>query len=255
MLSPLAYTLLRNRIARGRWKNPLRNYLAKKGYTVDVQTDGIIMRCHFGDNRTEQLLAEGRHDERDNLKRVTKLLPKGGTFVDIGANCGLFTLYAAKAIGSKGTVLAIEPLPQLANRITTNVELNAVTNIHLVQGGVGPKKDTLTLYAVPYQLGQSSMVRTPGAKAVKVPVQPLTTILKASAITSIDVLKIDIEGYEDQALLPFFKTAPKSLWPKHIFMEVEHRNHWQTDCIATLAKLGYKKAWNNKNDMLLTLTR
>lgn len=252
LLPTLAHTLLRHRIARGNLKKPLRTYLARKGYTTDVQTDGILMRCHFGDNRTEQLLAEGRNTERDNLKRVTKHLPKGGTFVDVGANCGLYTVHAAKAVGGKGTVLAIEPLPQLVERTATNVELNNLTNVQLVHGGVGPTKGTLTLYAVPNQLGQSSMVKTPGAKAQKVPVQPLQSIVKASGLKRINVLKIDIEGYEDQALLPFFKTAPKTLWPQHIFMEVEHRAKWQTDAVKSLARLGYKTAWSNKNDILLS---
>lgn len=255
ILSPLAYTLLRKRLARGRLKNPLRNYLGRAGYTVDVPVDGLTLRCHFGDNRTEQLLAEGRNDERDNLKRITARLPKGGTFVDIGANCGLFTLFAARAVGARGKVLAIEPLPMLAKRITTNLDLNNLTNVTLVHGGVGPKNDILTLHAVPYQLGQSSMMKTPDSKPVKVKIQPLSSIVKTAALKRIDLLKIDIEGYEDQALLPYFKTAPKTLWPKHIFMEVEHANLWKTDCIKTLTNLGYKKTWGNKNDMLLSLSK
>lgn len=253
LLTRAAYGLLRRHLARGTTKKPLRAYLARKGFTVDVPVDGLWLRCHFDDNRTEQLLAEGRNTERDNLRLIAAYLPAGGTFVDIGANCGLYTVFGARAAGPKGRVLAIEPLPQMAERTALNVALNGLDNVTLVHGAVGPEEGTLTFHALPHQLGQSSMIEVPGSVPLKVQVRPLLALVKEAGIQRIDVLKIDVEGYEDQALLPFFTHAPKSLWPAHLFMETERSGQWREDCTARLLALGYRVAWSSKNDMLLAL--
>ncbi len=51
-------------LARGALKRPLRRTLRKRLHVVDVALDGIKLRCHMGDNFTENAIVEGRsaHD-------------------------------------------------------------------------------------------------------------------------------------------------------------------------------------------------
>jgi hypothetical protein len=84
-----------------------------------------------------------------------------------------------------------------------------------------------------------------------VAVAPLCAILDTAHIDRVDALKIDIEGYEDRALIPFINTAPRHLWPRRILIEICHSNRWATDCLQVLVNAGYDKVSSGKKDALL----
>jgi hypothetical protein len=84
-------------------------------------------------------------------------------------------------------------------------------------------------------------------------VKPLIDICAEFAIASISAIKIDVEGYEDRALLPFFRSAPKSLWPRVILMEISSSHAWCEDCLRQLQEMGFHIKWQSKRDALLTL--
>ena len=56
-------------------------------------------------------------------------------------------------------------------------------------------------------------MRTAEAETVSVPCRPLLAILDEAGITTIDALKIDVEGAEDLALVPFLRDAPPACCP------------------------------------------
>lgn len=177
-----------------------------------------------------------------------------GVVVDVGANAGLFALMAASHMGT-GTLVAIEPQPVLFRRLQTNLvdmnpELAMRVRMHLFACAVGPERGELTLN-VPDQLGQASLHAIEGAMPLSVSVKPLSDVLNEAKLTHIDVLKIDIEGFEDQALFPFFETKNKALWPRAIVMEHCHRTRWARDCEHLLTGLGYKLTEKNRTDMIL----
>jgi hypothetical protein len=70
----------------------------------------------------------------------------------------------------------------------------------------------------------------------------------------VDSLKIDIEGYEDRALLPWLRSAPQAAWPRAIVIEHIHPEQWGEDCMAALAALGYRAVGQAEYNTLLTLT-
>jgi len=59
----------------------------------------------------------------------------------------------------------------------------------------------------------------PDGPAVRVPCRPLTAMLKLAGISSIDAIKIDIEGAEHLALAPFLREAPEPLLPRLVLIE------------------------------------
>ena len=66
-------------------------------------------------------------------------------------------------------------------------------------------------------------------------------------------MKIDIEGHEDRALVPFLQNAPKELWPKRIVLEHAHEKQWQLDLIKALAKSEYTLMGTTRANSLFQL--
>jgi hypothetical protein len=82
---------------------------------------------------------------------------------------------------------------------------------------------------------------------------PLLEIVENAKLPRIDAMKIDVEGYEDRVLLPFFATAARSLWPRSIYMETLHAQRWATDCLKELLAIGYRVEGESKGDVRLLL--
>ena len=72
-------------------------------------------------------------------------------------------------------------------------------------------------------------------------------------ITSIDAIKIDVEGVEDMVLIPFFNNALRSLWPKCIVIEHAHHKDWKNDLLWYLKEKGYFIRKKDSSNMILIL--
>ena len=101
-------------------------------------------------------------------------------------------------------------------------------------------------------LGASHIVTgNTSSKAIKVPSLRLQRILEESGASHVDALKINIEGFEDRALIPFFKEAPQILWPRAVVIEHLSKNEWLDDCIADMRALGYAETGKTRSNTLL----
>jgi hypothetical protein len=101
-------------------------------------------------------------------------------------------------------------------------------------------------------LGASHIVTgTAGTNAIKVPSLRLQRILEEAGVTKVDALKIDIEGFEDRALVPFFREAPPTLWPRAVVIEHLSRGEWQADCIADMISRGYREVGKTRSNTFL----
>ncbi|WP_231875920.1 FkbM family methyltransferase [Gluconobacter japonicus] len=177
---------------------------------------------------------------------ISHHLPRGGTFVDIGANMGFFSLYAAQR---DARVIAIEPNRTLFDRLTTNMALNGL-KADLFQVAVGDHVGAGLLVQTNKDFGSGRMGEDgPGDR---VHVRPLLDILYQCDVTAIHVLKIDIEGYEDRALLPFFRDAPVTLLPDHIIMEDTESARWTQDVFPVLRRAGYERRGRSRGNILLS---
>jgi FkbM family methyltransferase len=68
---------------------------------------------------------------------LSKLLEPGGTFIDVGANIGLYSLAAARIVGPDGRVLAFEPSPRERGLLERNVARNSLTQVVVDSRGLG----------------------------------------------------------------------------------------------------------------------
>ena len=80
----------------------------------------------------------------------------------------------------------------------------------------------------------------------------LLALLRERGIERIDALKIDVEGAEDTVLAPFFRAAPRSLWPELILLE-DTRILWGMDLFGLLDQCGYRAVARTRLNVMLTL--
>jgi FkbM family methyltransferase len=118
---------------------------------------------------------------------VRSLLHPGMTIVDVGANVGYYTLMFAQAIGSTGRIIAIEPSPENLPELRLNVDRNKLRNVKIISKAVGNERKLIGLRS-----GINSGVVRDDVPAFSVEQDLIDNIIT----TPIDVVKIDVEGYE-----------------------------------------------------------
>lgn len=243
-------------LGRGRARRRLgRLFRSLHPGPVDTWLWGAPVRLHPASNVGERkvLVSPGRFN-RAELRAVSgRLRGPGAVFVDIGANAGLFSLWAALKAAPGTLVLAVEPNPELFARMAFNLRgAGGRVELRLRQLALGAAAGEAVLQADPRTLGTGRIVEA-GAAGTAVAMRRLDQVLAEEGIGRIDVLKIDVEGYEDQVLRPFFEAAPRALWPRAVVIEHIERGGWRWDCIAELEARGYAARPLSRNNTLLSL--
>jgi len=82
--------------------------------------------CDFQDCISSEVYFTGKYEPQETLI-LKRLLGCRGTFIDVGANWGYFTLIASACVGPGGKVLALEPDPRLGALLRRNIALNALS--------------------------------------------------------------------------------------------------------------------------------
>jgi FkbM family methyltransferase len=136
---------------------------------------------------------------------VRAFLKPGGTFVDVGANCGIYTLFAAQIVGRAGRVIALEPSLREFERLCENVMLNRLRQVVVHQVAAAEAKGHAGLLIAAHQFcGHNTFAERfafdrVGAERVEtVAVAALDDVLAAEP--RCDMIKLDIEGAELRAL-------------------------------------------------------
>ena len=231
-----------------------RAVLEKKITTVDAVVDGLKLRLYMQDNVSERkFLFMPQFFDRYERNLIKNSGPAGGTFVDSGAKAGIYPLTAAAAVGANGRVLAIEPNPAVLDRLKYNLALNNFTaRVIVEQACVSDHAGTVELTLDDTNLGGSSLVETRSAKTLSVACYPLLAILQKYQLAHIDALKIDIEGAEDMALIPFLTAAPPQLLPRFIILE-NSKDSWKKDLQGTLKSAGYSLIETTRMNLVWSL--
>lgn len=132
---------------------------------------------------------------------------RGDLVVDCGACVGLFAVKAAKLAGDRGRVVAIEPHPHSFSLMLENVNLNNLGTVIAVRRGVYSRRESLKLHLSSDWPGSHSLYINDGDSygtksdlSITVEVDALDTILQELSITSVDFIKMDIEGAEIEAM-------------------------------------------------------
>jgi FkbM family methyltransferase len=115
---------------------------------------------------------------------------EGDWVVDVGANIGLFTVLAGKAVGESGRVFAFEPLEELRKELLVHVALNELKNVVVVPKALGDKNTKVTMDGIE--------VKKEGEGTIEC--TTLDTWAKEINLERFDFLKMDVEGFERKVL-------------------------------------------------------
>jgi len=176
------------------------------------------------------------------------------TFVDIGANVGLYSLYLATC-GDVRT-LAIEPQPGILERLRFHLSANPSVNVDVLAIALSDRAGQAILVINDSDSGGTHVDKQDGRQSpgerIAVPSKPLIDALKEAGIETVDALKIDVEGAEDIVLAPFLREAPQTLLPRLILIE-DTRGMWSVDLFALLAARGYTEQERSRQNVALRL--
>lgn len=177
-------------------------------------------------------------EEQHDLEVLRGLLKPGQSFVDCGANIGIWSLVAASAVGLKGQVYAFEPNPDTVQKLKRNILLQELENIHVTQAAVGKECGSVNFICEDSH-NISHIAPAKSIESIQVPTVNLDTILNGKSISG---CKIDVEGYELD-VLKGAENLLKSHYPwlciefNTILSKVDNLKDW--DVHQYLNELGY----------------
>jgi FkbM family methyltransferase len=217
---------------------------------LDVERWGLRMRLHPRDNGCEKnLLFTPRMYEPEELAQLendiarAKVQARRFTFVDIGANVGLFSLFVASRAERDARILAIEPEPGNLRRLEFNVRANPGVPITTIPKALSDEAGVVAVELDQHDRGGTRTKKIGQTEAstgtVRVPSQTLLDVLAGEGVDAVDALKIDVEGSEDVILAPFFRDAPPRLWPRLVIVE-DSRPSWKVDLMSVMQGCGYQ---------------
>lgn len=232
-----------------------RNIAVRYPGPFDVRVDGLEFRSYPLENYCDRtILGRGSLPEIPERELIRPYLKPDMVFVDIGANVGTYSLFVAAECRDTARVIAFEPHPRTFSKLQFNIKANEFRHIEAINRGVGPERGSLRLYSNGgTNIGTASLVPgvTEARNHVDIRIVVLPEALKSRFINHIDLLKIDVEGYEDRALLPLMRAENDTMWPRAILIETVMKSHWQVDCVARLQQLGYRVAGDTGENLLL----
>lgn len=164
--------------------------------------------------------------ERPFYKAIRNTVDKETVFYDIGANIGYYTV----TIGSHvDRVIAFEPHPQARDLLLRNIDLNSLMDDHVYRIGLADTEMTAGI-TDPYLFGQTK--RDP--EGDRIDVKPLDMVQKDDNLPAPDVIKIDVEGDEQNVLVGMEETLTRD--QPILFIEV-HNN--VDELVSFLEEHGY----------------
>ncbi len=171
-------------------------------------------------NGTDQMLILPRFRgmpetyEPDVWTSLMKNVQRDDVVVDVGAFIGLYSVALARRCGPAGKVVAFEPDPENFGALRAHIELNGIRDrIELIQAAVGEQDGVVS-----FESGRSSESRIAANGPMRVRCVRLDSIF---ADRPMNVLKIDVEGYEEAALkgtLGLLRDPHRC--PRRIYLEV-----------------------------------
>lgn len=217
---------------RGKWR--LLGLVGRlvDGVPVRSRFDDVLLRLDTGD-RTNRYCVLGTYGV---VPGEIARLREGDCLIDVGANCGLFSLMAARRVGASGLVLAFEPSQGNFGRLVANLQVNpriaALGNVLPFRMAIAPDSELALLdvssagHSGRYAVTPDAAPQAGGTVAVE-RIAALSTCdfpaLRKLVGDRPTVIKIDVEGFELSALqgLAALLERPQT---QRVVVEIDERN-------------------------------
>jgi len=163
---------------------PPETYLERNIFGYKMQLD--VSRSSV--QRLLYLQGERFINEKNLIKQLVK---PGMRVIDVGANIGYYTLMFNIYMQGKGHVLCFEPEPNNFVELKNNVEINKFNNVEINQVALGDLKGLVNLSP-----GINGNIVDHNSDTIEVPITTLDSYISQG----VDMIKIDVEGYEFNVL-------------------------------------------------------
>lgn len=173
--------------------------------------------------------------EHSELVLMARLLRPGDVFLDVGAHCGLYSALAAKRFGGDGTIVIVEPNPELHPFIRANVPVSAET----ISGAIEAGRTTLVNAAIYTDAAEQafhvssdtysaySSISTQDSSIlldeITVTTRTLTSLLPSPRGNGLTFIKLDTEGAE-LAILMQALPHMTAMSDVHLLIEFDENN-------------------------------
>ncbi len=185
------------------WRFALRNKLSVP--LVLPWLAGTRVEVTLGNDLSLCLYVAGSF-EPNEFAFLDRMLRRGMIVIDVGANDGLYTLFAARRVGSRGRVVSVEPSSRERRNLERNLALNRLRNVTVVPAALAAEAGHAQLQIAPALHGGHNTLGGFAHKGVAaigtelVPVETLDTLAERLSLSKVDVIKIDVEGAEMKVL-------------------------------------------------------
>jgi FkbM family methyltransferase len=244
------YLTIKNDLSQGNSKHHINEnwcmlvgHMAQKTLTLKIK-NGRSIKLSISNHEKKYIVSEvieedcyfpkiGRHDF--NLR-------PNDTVIDVGANVGIFTVYAA-TLASKGKIYAFEPVKSNFNHLTKNIALNKLKNVIIERVGISDSKRETTIFLERSNTGGHSLYKEKyenietirGTETINL--ITLQEVFDRYKIKNCNFLKIDCEGSEFDVI----KGLPDSYFGKIDKIVLEfHPNVDEIELARYLIGKGYK---------------
>lgn len=149
--------------------------------------------------------------ERAETAFFCSVCREGMTFLDVGANIGYYTALASARVGAQGKIVALEPDPENFRFLERTVAANPARNITCIQKAASDAAGTLRLYISATNRGDNRLwAYEDSDDSYDVEVSTVDNMLAERGIRSVDLVKMDVQGYEGRVLGGMTETLGRS---------------------------------------------
>ena len=170
--------------------------------------------------------------EAAKQRKLTEFVRPGMVCWDVGANVGIYTLLFAELVGAEGRVFAFEPLPHNVELLRRHVEMNGYRNVRIFPCALADFDGESEFDVGP----NASMGRISVGGSFKVPCRRANTLVLAGEVEAPDLIKIDVEGAEEQVL----RAANRALVRHPVLFVATHGGAVHRASVEVLTAWGYQ---------------
>jgi FkbM family methyltransferase len=144
-----------------------------------------------------------RQPESYVIDYLRRTFGSGGVAFDVGAHIGFYTVLLAHLAGTSGSVVAFEPLEELAGQIDANLRANGLPGTVerlAVSATSGTAELSVARDAETGEPATTSSLAAGGAEVQTVTTTSIDDYVRTRAMDRVDLIKVDVEGLERQVL-------------------------------------------------------